>query len=106
LLRTNTLAYFGQTVAEKKGFITLTTEEWKCQPKHWLSPEVEFHEIVVGAFSLALGSFLSATMACWVMNDGYSTIYFDPVEILLNSFLSVAEKETEKARAFVLWPVL
>lgn len=55
-------------------------EEWKCQPNHWLSPELEYHEIIVGAFSLAIGSFISASMACWVMNDGYSTIYFDPAE--------------------------
>ena len=36
--------------------------------------------MAVGAFSLAIGSFISSTMACWVMNDGYSTIYFDPAQ--------------------------
>ena len=55
-------------------------EEWKCQPYQWLPKELEIHEIVVGAFSLALGSFISASVACWVMNDGYSKIYFDPAE--------------------------
>ena len=55
-------------------------EEWKCQPYHWLPRDLELHEMVVGAFSLAIGSFISASMACWVMNDGYSKIYFDPAE--------------------------
>ena len=58
-------------------------EEWKCQPNHWLSPELELHEMVVGAFSLTIGSFISSAMACWVMNDGYSTIYFDPAQVFI-----------------------
>ena len=57
-----------------------TPEEWKCQPKHWLSAELERHEIVVGAFSLTIGSFISACMACWVVNDGWSTIYYNVAE--------------------------
>jgi hypothetical protein len=36
--------------------------------------------MVVGAFSLALGSFISSAIACWVMNDGYNKIYFEPAE--------------------------
>lgn len=55
-------------------------EEWKCQPYNWLPRDLEIHEMVVGAFSLAIGSFISAAAACWVMNDGYSKIYFDPAE--------------------------
>lgn len=55
-------------------------EEWKCQPYAWLPRELEIHEMIVGAFSLAIGSFISASIACWVMNDGYSKIYFDPAE--------------------------
>ena len=55
-------------------------EEWKCQPYQWLPRDLEIHEIAVGAFSLALGSFISAAMACWVLNDGYSKIYFDHTE--------------------------
>ncbi len=39
--------------------------------------DLEIHEMIVGAFSLGIGSFISATTACWVMNDGYSKIYFD-----------------------------
>ena len=55
-------------------------EEWKCQPYHWLPRDLEIHEMVVGAFSLTLGSFISATIACWVMNGGYSALYFDAAQ--------------------------
>jgi len=55
-------------------------KDWKCQPDHWLTPELELHEIVVGAFSLTIGTVYSALMACWVINDGWSTVYFDPKE--------------------------
>merc|ERR1719315_87799 len=51
-------------------------EEWKCQPNHWLSPTLEIHEILVGGFSLGIGSLISAGLACWVSNGGYTTIYF------------------------------
>ena len=36
--------------------------------------------MVVGAFSLALGSLLSSAIACWILNDGYSKVYFDVAE--------------------------
>jgi len=51
-------------------------EEWKCQPNNWLSRKDEIHEILVGWFSLTLGSVLSSVLASWVMNGGYTTIYF------------------------------
>lgn len=57
-----------------------TARDWKCQPDHWLPANLEIHEIVVGAFSLAIGSFLSSILACWIINDGWSTVYFDPKE--------------------------
>ena len=50
-----------------------TARDWKCQPDHWLPANLEIHEIVVGAFSLAIGSFLSSILACWIINDGWST---------------------------------
>ena len=55
-------------------------EEWKCQPYHWLPKDLEIHEMSVGAFSLAIGSFISSTMACWIMNGGWTSIYFDHTE--------------------------
>ena len=57
-----------------------TPEDWKCQPYHWLPKELEIHEIVVGAFSLAIGSLISSAMACWIMNGGWTKLYFDHTE--------------------------
>jgi hypothetical protein len=37
----------------------------------------EIHEIIVGLFSLTIGSALSAALATWVMNGGYTSIYYD-----------------------------
>eukprot|EP00091_Calanus_sinicus_P021206 TRINITY_DN6170_c0_g1_i1.p1 TRINITY_DN6170_c0_g1~~TRINITY_DN6170_c0_g1_i1.p1 ORF type:complete len:380 (+),score=74.40 TRINITY_DN6170_c0_g1_i1:118-1257(+) len=51
--------------------------EWKCQPNKWLSSKEEIHEIIVGWFSLTIGSALSAALATWVMNGGYTSIYYD-----------------------------
>ena len=54
--------------------------EWKCQPHYWLSTSVHLHEIVVGWFALNMGSFISTCMACWVVNDGWSMVYYDSSE--------------------------
>ncbi|XP_023326296.1 lathosterol oxidase, partial [Eurytemora carolleeae] len=54
-----------------------TPEEWKCQPNKWLSAKEEIHEIIVGLFSLTIGSILSSFLATWVMNGGYTTIYYE-----------------------------
>lgn len=51
-------------------------EEWKCQPNKWLSTKDEIHEIIVGLFSLTLGSVLSSALTSWVMNGGYTSIYY------------------------------
>jgi hypothetical protein len=67
-------------------------EEWKCQPNHWLSPELEFHEIVVGAFSLALGSFISATMA-W---DRFYKTSFRPKKIRIHFHRKILDKVPPK----------
>jgi len=52
-------------------------ETWKCQPNKWLSVKDEIHEIAVGTFSLTLGSFISAVLATWVVNGGYTSLYFE-----------------------------
>lgn len=52
-------------------------EEWKCQPKKFLPPDLERHEILLGSFSLLLGSTISAFIACYIMNGGQTTIYYD-----------------------------
>ncbi|KAK2719972.1 uncharacterized protein LOC136036473 [Artemia franciscana] len=51
-------------------------EEWKCQPQKWLPPELERHEITLGSVSLFIGSIISGIIACWVINGGWSTVYF------------------------------
>merc|ERR1711970_1147593 len=51
--------------------------EWKCQPNKWLSKKEEIHEIIVGWFSLTIGSVLSAGLATWVINGGYTSLYYD-----------------------------
>ena len=52
-------------------------EEWKCQPNKWLSPELERHEILLGASSLLIGSIISGTLSCYIMNGGWTMIYYD-----------------------------
>jgi len=52
-------------------------EDWKCQPNKWLSKKDEIHEILVGLFSLTIGSILSACLATWVINGGYTSIYYE-----------------------------
>jgi hypothetical protein len=53
------------------------SEEWKCQPHTWLSPELERHEILLGSLSLLVTSFISAVITCYVRNGGWSTIYYE-----------------------------
>ncbi|XP_065157417.1 methylsterol monooxygenase 1-like [Atheta coriaria] len=52
-------------------------EEWKCQPKKWLSPELELHEILFGSFTLLVNSSASALVSCYISNGGYSTVYYN-----------------------------
>lgn len=52
-------------------------EEWKCQPTKWLSPELERHEILLGGFSLLLGSIVSGFLSCYISNGGWTRIYYD-----------------------------
>ena len=52
-------------------------EEWKCQPKKWLSHPNEVHEIVVGSFSLTLLTTISSLLLCWVNNGNHNTLYYE-----------------------------
>lgn len=52
-------------------------EEWKCQPKKFLSPELERHEMLLGSFCLLIGSTVSAFISCYIMNGGNTKIYYD-----------------------------
>merc|ERR1711909_58235 len=51
--------------------------QWKCQPNKWLSSKEGPHELIVGWFSLTIGSVLSAALATWVINGGYTSLYYD-----------------------------
>jgi len=52
--------------------------EWKTQPTKWLSPQLERHEILLGASSLLIGSILSGIMSCYIMNGGpHIHVYYD-----------------------------
>ncbi len=55
-------------------------EDWKTQPKKWLSPELERHEILLGSSSLFIGSILSGTISCYIYNGGWCTVYYDFLE--------------------------
>ncbi|XP_015606342.1 lathosterol oxidase [Cephus cinctus] len=51
-------------------------DEWKCQPKKWLTPELERHEIIVGSFSLLLANTFTASLACYMSNGGPCSVYY------------------------------
>nr|XP_022908522.1 methylsterol monooxygenase 1-like [Onthophagus taurus] len=51
-------------------------EEWKCQPNKWMSPELERHEIIFGSLNLMVNASISAVVACYISNGGYSTVYY------------------------------
>ncbi|XKL68970.1 hypothetical protein PGB90_006739 [Kerria lacca] len=52
-------------------------EKWKCQPKRWLSTELELDEIKAGSVSLFVTNTWSSLMECYVHNGGYCTVYFN-----------------------------
>ncbi|KAF0304164.1 Delta(7)-sterol 5(6)-desaturase erg31 [Amphibalanus amphitrite] len=54
-----------------------SAHEWKCQPDKWLPPDLEWHEIKIGSISLFIGNTLSAALVIWILNDGYSTVYYN-----------------------------
>merc|ERR1719339_890355 len=48
---------------------------WKCQPNNWLPRKDEIHEMVVGWFSLTLGSVLSAGFTTCLSSTSPSISY-------------------------------
>jgi len=56
-------------------------QDWKCQPKQWLSPSLERHEIAVGSLSLVFGSAISAAVSTYVKNGGSAIkLHVSPME--------------------------
>ncbi|XP_035213324.1 putative methylsterol monooxygenase DDB_G0269788 [Stegodyphus dumicola] len=52
-------------------------EEWKCQPKKFLSWEDEKHAIILGTACMFMGSVISGFLSCWTMNGGYTALYYN-----------------------------
>lgn len=50
--------------------------EWKIQPTKWLTPELERHEIMIGTMSLFIVGSFSAFLACYIINDNPSSVYY------------------------------
>lgn len=50
--------------------------EWKCQPNRWLTPELERHEIKWGSITLLVTNSISAIIAAWIINGGWSMVYY------------------------------
>ncbi|PSN38445.1 hypothetical protein C0J52_24977 [Blattella germanica] len=49
-------------------------------PQKWLSPDLERHEIIVGSVSLLFTNTFTATIACYISNGGWSTVYYEFAE--------------------------
>lgn len=50
-------------------------ETWKCQPKQWLSQELQKHAIKAGSKNIGIGSMIFGSVACYISNGGYTTLY-------------------------------
>jgi lathosterol oxidase len=52
-------------------------EQWKLQPRRFLTPDLMRHAMLLGGFNLALGSLLGGTFVMWVKHGGYSSLSFE-----------------------------
>ncbi|KFM72211.1 putative C-5 sterol desaturase 1, partial [Stegodyphus mimosarum] len=62
-------------------------EDWKCQPKKFLSWEDEKHEILLGTACMFTGSVISAFLSCWTVNGGYTALYYNIYDYGIPYFL-------------------
>ncbi|XP_054720239.1 putative methylsterol monooxygenase DDB_G0269788 [Uloborus diversus] len=53
-----------------------TAENWKCQPKKFLSWEDEKHAVILGTACITMGSVISGFLSCWIANGGYTALYY------------------------------
>lgn len=51
-------------------------KEWKCQPNKFLTQKDERHEILLGSLCMGIGGTISGVLACYILNGGYTTLYF------------------------------
>ena len=52
-------------------------DEWKLQPKRWLSPALTRHAFWLGTFNIMMGATIGGTFAWHVARGGYSALYLD-----------------------------
>jgi lathosterol oxidase len=69
-------------------------DEWKLQPKRWPSNEKVKTAIKYSAMNLAFGTLTSVVLVIWVLNDGWSMIYFNASDLpiawhIISFFLSL-----------------
>jgi lathosterol oxidase len=57
-----------------------SADEWKLQPKRWLSPRMTRHAFVLGSINIVMGAVIGGTFAWRVSRGGFSALYFDPAE--------------------------
>jgi lathosterol oxidase len=58
-------------------------DEWKLQPKRWPSDEKVKSAIKYSAINLAFGTFTGVAIALWVLNGGWSMLYFNASDLPL-----------------------
>lgn len=51
-------------------------QDWKCQPKRFLTWPNELHQFIVGTVNMTAASTISGCIVCWVVNGNYNTLYF------------------------------
>lgn len=52
-------------------------EEWKCQPRRWLSPAMSRQQFLLGTANMTAGSIASGLFVNHVATGGRTSIYFD-----------------------------
>lgn len=54
-----------------------SAQEWKCQPRRWLSPKMAREQLLLGTFNMTAGSVASGLFCRYVADGGATSIYFD-----------------------------
>jgi lathosterol oxidase len=52
-------------------------EEWKCQPRRWLTPKMNRQQLLLGTFNMTAASIASGLFCHHVASGGATSIYFD-----------------------------
>jgi len=58
-------------------------DEWKLQPKRWPSNDKVKMAIKFSAMNLVFGAFTGVSLALWVLNGGWSMLYFNASDLPL-----------------------